>query len=51
VEHLPFAVEHHLRPPQAGRANGHALEDMVWLLPFDDRGGPLGRRSLSRLMP
>jgi hypothetical protein len=50
-EHLPVAVEHHLRGPQAGRATGHTQEDMVGLLPIDDRGEPLGRRSLSQLMP
>lgn len=42
-EHLPFAVEHHLRGPHASRAAGHRQEDMVVLLPIDDRGEPLGQ--------
>jgi hypothetical protein len=41
-EHLPLAVEHHLRRTQACRAAGNAQEDMVGLLPVDDRGEPLG---------
>jgi hypothetical protein len=36
-EHMPFAVEYQLCRPQAGRATGHAQEDMVGLLPFDNR--------------
>jgi hypothetical protein len=48
-EYLPLAVEHHLRGPQAGRAARQAhedmvglLDDMVGLLPVDNRGEPLG---------
>jgi hypothetical protein len=43
-EHLPLAVEHQLRGPQADRAAGHAQEDIVGLLPIDDRGEPLRHR-------
>lgn len=42
-EHLPFAVEHDLRGPQTGRAARQTQEDMVGLLPIDNRGEPLGQ--------
>jgi hypothetical protein len=42
-EHLPFALEYHLRGPQAGPAPRHTYEDMVGLLPINDRGKPLGQ--------
>jgi hypothetical protein len=38
---LPLAVECHLRGPQARPVDRHAHEDMVGLLPVDDRDEPL----------
>lgn len=42
-EHLPLTVEHHLHGPQASHGTGHTQEDMVGLLPVDNRGEPLGQ--------
>jgi hypothetical protein len=50
-KHLPFTVEHHLRRPQAGRAAGHAQEDLVGSCPSTIEANHWARRNLSHLMP